>query len=121
MIQIFTVTAPLGAVDPDTTTATLQAATARVAEKYPGLLDASAQASDGVLTLTLKVSAANRWYTSSVARKIATSMLKRVRIRAVDASMVLTRTLPSALSLTKAQGRSVAHPVESTPACEDLL
>lgn len=108
MIQIFTVTAP---VDGDAAAAvsTLAAAADKLTRLYPGLREAAVEASEGVLTLILRVSARDRWATSRAARKIASNMLLRVKIPASAASMELTKTMPSLKALTKEQGRSVTH------------
>jgi hypothetical protein len=107
MIQTFTITAPLGQVDPDAATATLSASMARVTHLHPALRAATVQAAEGVLTLTLRVAGKTRWHGSGDARKIASSMLYRVGIPAAGAAMQLMEVAPSLNSLTKAQGRSV--------------
>lgn len=106
MIQVFTVTAPLGERDPDGATATLQAAADKLTRLYPHLRGAAVQASEGVLTLTIRVAAMDRWRCSSTARKIGTNMLVRVGIPAGAGHLELVQTLPSARMLTKTQGRS---------------
>ena len=106
MIQIYVVTAQLGQVDGDAATATLNIAMDRVMHA-PNLRSAAAEASEGVLTLTLRVAGRTRWHIQGDARKIGSSMLRRVGVDVADARLELQRTLPSANSLTKEQGRSV--------------
>lgn len=106
MIQVFTVTAPLGDINPDAATATLQAAADKLARLYPHLRSSAVAASEGVLTLTIRVSAMDRWRCSAVARKIGTNMLLRAGIPAEHGHIELTQTLPSVRALTKEQGRA---------------
>lgn len=119
MIQTFTVTAPLGQVDADAAVATLDKSMARVTHLHPALRSASVTASEGVLTMVLRVAGRTRWHSSGDARKVASSMLHRVGIAAADASMVLTDVARTLNSLTKAQGRSVSNGVKSVPASQD--
>jgi len=107
VIQIYIVTAPLGHVDGDAAVATLTTAMDRVTHAHPCLRSAAVAASEGVLTLTLRVAGRTRWHAQGDARKIGTSMLRRVGVDVGSAAMELERTLPSANALTKAQGRSV--------------
>jgi hypothetical protein len=107
VIQIYIATAPLGQVDGDAAVATLNVAMDRVLHAHPNLRSASAAASEGVLTLTLRVAGRTRWHAQGDARKIATSMLRRVDLDVAGSKMELERTLPSANALTKVQGRSV--------------
>lgn len=115
MIQTFEVTAPLGQRDAGDSIATLQSAAEKIRTTFPALLEATVTASDSVLTLLLKVSARNRWDVSIKARKIATSVLWRLKIHASEAEMQLVHTAPSAKSLTKEQGRNVSGHVKRGP------
>lgn len=118
MIHIFAVTAPLGDLDGGAVCATLQAATDALIHAHPALREASLRSSEGVLTMTLRVSGKDRWMTQRHARKIATSMLRRVRIPAESATLDLVRTPANTRSLTREQGRSVGN-VGSKSACAD--
>lgn len=109
MIQDFTITAPLGDVDPDAATATLNEATGKLARLHPALRAAAVTHAQGVLTMNLTVSGTDRWVTQRAARKIATSMLARVKIPVAGAVLELVRTPPNTRSLTAAQGRSVTR------------
>lgn len=116
MIQIFTITAPLGAADGDAVSATLQAAMNNLMRLHPTLREAAVRSSEGLLTMTLRVSARDRWATSRAARKIASSMLRRVGIPAAGAVLQLQLTPAGTHSLTREQGRSggkVESPVAS--------
>jgi hypothetical protein len=108
MIHIFQVDAPLGDLDPDATTAKLTTQLARVADLYPALRSAAVAASEGVLTMTLRVSARDRWATSRAARLVASSMLRRAKISVSAASMTIVATPSNGRSLTGATGRSAA-------------
>ncbi len=118
MIQVFTVTAPLGGLDADAVSATLQAAMDHLTHLHPSLREASVSGSEGLLTMVLRVSGRDRWATSQRARKIASSMLRRVRIPVESATLDLVRTPPNSHSLTRDQGRSVGN-VKSKPASAD--
>lgn len=108
MIQTFTVTAPLGQTDPDAAVATLDAATDKLVRLYPHFRSAAVEASEGVLTVTLRVAARDRWRCSTVARKIGTNMLLRVGIAVESGAIELDRTAPAATTLTKERGRNVS-------------
>jgi hypothetical protein len=110
MIRIFAITAPLGAVDGDAATATLQAAMDKLIRLHPALREASVAVSEGVLTMTLRVSGRDQWATSLAARKIGSSMLYRVGIDTRSAAIQLVSTPPNRSTLTKEQGRSYARP-----------
>jgi len=123
MIQIYVVTAPLGQVDGEAAVATLNTAMDRVTHAHPTLRSAAAAAAEGVLTLTLRVAGRTRWHAQGNARKIGSSMLRRIGVDIGSASMELERTLPSASALTKAQGRSVTPrgpKLDSAAASQDL-
>ncbi len=127
MIRIFTVTAPLGDMDSDAVCATLQAAMDRLTFLHPALREASACGSGGVLTMMLRVSGRDQWSTLRAARKIATSMLRRVKIPTETAVLEPVLAPANSHSLTREQGRSVNHApkgsragaVESGPASAD--
>jgi len=107
MIQVYVVTAQLGQVDGDRAVRTLRDATIRIARLHPSLRSSAVEAADGVLTMTLRVAGRTRWHVQGDARKIATSMLRRVDLDVAGAKMELERTMPSAKNLTKVQGRGV--------------
>lgn len=109
MIRIFTVTAPLGGVDPAAAVSTLDKATDMLTRLYPALRGAQAHAADGVLTLTIRVSSRDQWACTAAARKIGTNMLLRLKIPADQGKLELVRTVPSARSLTGAAGRSATR------------
>lgn len=119
MIQTFTVTAPVADCDEKALCATVSGAAAKVTAKYPALLEMGVTASEGLLTLTLRVSALNRWATSYAARRIASSLLHRAKVDVDSASMELTSTASAGRSLTKEQGRSIHNAVELKPASEE--
>lgn len=107
MIQTFTVTAPLGQADPDAAVATLEGATEKLVRLYPHFRSAAVEASEGVLTVTLRVAAVDRWRCSAVARKIGTNMLLRAGIDVATGAIELVRTAPAATTLTKERGRNM--------------
>lgn len=109
MIQIFTVTADLGTTDGPRAVAVLQEATDKLAQLYPALRGATVAADARVLTMTIRVAGRDRWSVSAAARKIATSMLHRVKIPAASAAIELAQTMPPGTTLTKEQGRSVVN------------
>lgn len=110
MIQIFEAKGPLGETSGKVAVATLTEAMAKIRAAFPALLEATASVGpDNVLTLRLRVSGAHRWDVKAKARKIATSMLWRVKIPAAAGSIDLISTAPAANSLTKGQGRSVVN------------
>lgn len=108
MIQTFIVSAPLGQVDGDAAVSTLSTAMGRLTHLHPALRGAATQASEGVLTMTLRVAGRTRWHSSGDARKIASSMLHRVGIAASTATMQLQQTAPSLSYVTKEQQRRAA-------------
>lgn len=107
MIQTFTVTAPLGDTNPEAAIATLNEATDKLARLYPHFRSAATRASEGVLTLTIRVAAVDRWRCSAAARKIGTNMLIRVGIPVESGTIELVRTAPAATTLTKERGRNM--------------
>jgi len=115
MIQIFEISAPLGQRDAADSIAALERVGKNIRTSFPPLLEIGVTACLGVLKLTLKVSARNRWDASAKARKIATSVLWRLKISAAEASMSLQETLPGAKHLTKEQGRNVSGHVKRGP------
>lgn len=94
MIRIHDITVPLVGLDPDATISTLSAQIAKVQEFYPALRGATLSASEGVLTMRLRTSGRTRWHVSYSARKIASSMLRRVKIDPSTAVMVLVDIPP---------------------------
>ena len=104
MIQIHDVTVPLAGLEPDATISTLQAQIAKVQEFYPALRSASLSASEGHLTMRLRVSGRTRWHVSYSTRKIASSMLRRLKLDPSTGVMTLvdipvsgkTRVTPAA-------------------------
>ena len=124
MIQIYTVTAPLGDKNPADVETILEVASHRIMTSFPPLRGADVKAAGGVLTLTLRVIGRNRWDVSNKARKIATSMLGRVHIPVSVATMELTETPPTAHTLTKDTGRNLTNhrprgASKLAAACED--
>ena len=107
MIRVYEVTAALQDLNADATTATLSDQLQRVADLYPALRSASVAASEGVLTMRLRVSARDQWATSRAARIVASSMLRRVKIDVAAATMQLVEVAPSGRDLRKETGRSV--------------
>ena len=107
MIRVYQVTAPLADLDAGATTAKLSDQLQKVADLYPALRSASVQASEGVLTMTLRVSARDRWATSHAARVVASSMLRRVKIDIAAAAMELVEVPTTGRDLRKDTGRSV--------------
>lgn len=108
MIHVLEITAPLGTVDGDAAVATLTAQIEKVVHFYPALRDASVSASEGVLTMRLRVVGRSRWDISYKARRIASSMLRRVKIDPTSGTLVLVDMAPDATELTKEQGRNVS-------------
>lgn len=106
MIQTFTVTAPLAGADGDAATAKLTDQMSKVQHFYPALLSSTVQASETVLTMTVRVSGQTRWHTSYAARQIGSSMLRRAGIDVATATMILTDTARHGAHLTKQQGRN---------------
>lgn len=110
MIQIFEVKAPLGKLDGAAAVATLVSAADKVKATFPALLDTTPTVGpQNVLTLRLRVSGRTRWHASAIARKIASSMLWRLKVPTAEAVMNLVLTPPSGNSLTKEQGRSTSN------------
>jgi hypothetical protein len=107
MIRVYQVTVPVGDLDADATTAKLSDQLQKVADLYPALRSAAVQASGGVLTMRLRVSARDRWATSRAARIVASSMLRRVKIDVADATMTLVEVPTNGRDLRKETGRSV--------------
>ncbi len=108
MIHVLEITAPLGTRDADTAVATLTAQMAKVTHFFPALLDASVTASEGLLTMRLRVTGRSRWDISYKARRIASSMLHRAGVDPASGTLVLADMAPTASGLTKAQGRNVS-------------
>lgn len=116
MIRVYTVTAPLGELDPDTSVAALQTAAEKLTRRYPALRDTQVLADQGVLTLSIKISSRDQWACGAAARKVGTSLLSRLGIPAEHGSIDLDRTMPSARSLTRQQGRIVTRGPDAPPA-----
>lgn len=108
MIHILEISAPLGDVDGDAAVAALSDQMNKVMQFYPALREAAVQASEGVLTMRLRVAGRSRWDISYKARRIASSMLRRVKIDPQTGVLVLVETMPTAAELTKEQGRNVS-------------
>lgn len=108
MIHILEITAPLGTVDGSAAVATLEAQMAKVVQFYPALRDASVAASEDVLTMRLRVAGRSRWHISYAARKIGSSMLRRIGVDPAAGTLVLIEKAPTASELTKEQGRNVS-------------
>lgn len=108
MIRIFTVTAPLAGADEAAAVATLQAAVDKLRRLYLPLISAEAAADQGVLTLTLRVSARDQWACFAAARKIGSNMLLRLKIPAQTATLELVGTMLPATTLTKERGRNLS-------------
>lgn len=108
MIHILEITAPLGTIDGDAAVATLQAQTDKVVAFYPALRDASVSASEGLLTMRLRVAGRSRWDISYKGRRIASSMLRRIGVDPGTGTLLVVEKMPSASELTKAQGRNVS-------------
>lgn len=108
MIHVFDITAPLGTVDGDAAVATLTQQMEKVVHFYPALREASVEASEGVLTMHLRVAGRSRWHISYKARQIASSMLRRVGVDPTTGTLLLAQVAPTASELTKEQGRSVS-------------
>lgn len=89
MIQIHDVTVPLGNLDPDAAISALSAQIAKVQEFYPALRCASLSASEGHLTMRLRVSGRTRWHVSYSTRRIASSMLRRLKLDPSTGTMML--------------------------------
>lgn len=108
MIHILEITAPLAGTDGLAAESTLSTQMAKVIHFYPALLDAQAEAAEGSLTLRLRVKGRSRWDISYKARKIASSMLRRVGIDPATGTLVLVDMAPAATKLTKEEGRNVS-------------
>lgn len=108
MIHILEITAPLAGVDGDAAVTTLQAQMDKVVAFYPALREACVQASESHLTMRLRVAGRSRWDISYKGRRIASSMLRRVRINPETGTLIVVDMLPSAAQLTKEQGRNVS-------------
>lgn len=108
MIRIFTIVAPLAGRDEAAAVATLQAAMDRLRWLYPPLVSADTVADQGVLTLTLRVSARDQWACFRAARKIGTNMLLRLKIPAGHGKLELVDTAAPATTLSKERGRNVS-------------
>jgi hypothetical protein len=76
-----------------------------VQEFYPALRCASLSASEGHLTMRLRVSGSNRWHVSYSTRKIASSMLRRLKLDPSTGVMILVDvpTLGQSIKVTPAQ------------------
>lgn len=113
MIQQFHYSVPLGDHDPEQTVAALHEHVARLVRLNPVLRGMKATIDDGTLTLVLRCAGHNRWKISGDCRRIAASLLRRVRLdwRAAQLQTVLTE--PNGRSLTKEQGRSSLPPRRS--------
>lgn len=107
MIQLFQFTVPLGDRDPDETVAALREHVARLVRLNAVLRGMKATTEAGTLTLVLRCAGHNRWRISSDCRRIAASLLRRVRLDWRAAQLELVSTEPTARSLTKEQGRTV--------------
>lgn len=122
MIQIHEVNVPLEGADGEAAVATLSAQMDKLKGFYPALRSASVAASGDVLTMQMRVAGRTRWHISYSARRIASSMLRRVKLDPAKATMTLCETAAVASSLTKEQGRNTTGQrarVRSDTACED--
>lgn len=108
MIRIYTITAPLSDEDPTAAVATVQNSADKLRRLYPPLITAQAVADQGVLTLTLRVSARDQWACSKAARKIGTNLLVRLKIPPEHGTLELAGTAPPATTLTAERGRNVS-------------
>jgi hypothetical protein len=100
MIQIHDVAVPLAGLDPDATISSLNAQIAKVQEFYPALRSASLSASEGVLTMRLRVSGRSRWHVAYSSRRIASSMLRRIKLDPATGVMTLVHVPGNGHSVT---------------------
>lgn len=108
VIHVLEVTAPLGAVDASLAVSTLRAQMDKVKAFYPALLDADVQAREGHVRMRLRVKGRSRWDISYKARRIASSMLRRVKIDPETGTLLVVEQATKATELTKEQGRNVS-------------
>lgn len=107
MMQIYHITAALGSVDGGAAADALTTQMDKLKGFYPALRGATVTADATVLTMTVRVNGRSRWHCSYAARRIASSMLRRVKLDPVEATMTLQESLPPGMALTKEQGRNV--------------
>lgn len=113
MIQTYEITAPLAGADGEALCASLTAQMDKLKSFYPALRSASVSSSEGLLRMQLRVSGCSRWHTSYAARRVGSSMLRRVKLPPEAGVMVLMDTAAGATSLTKEQGRNAPNRVTS--------
>lgn len=109
MIQTFHFRVPLGEAEADPLIATLRDKLERLVRLKPTLRGVRLEASEGFLLMSLRCAGHNRWACSYDARRIAATMLNRVKLDVNAAELISIESEKTSRNLTKETGRNPGH------------